>query len=55
LRHAHWVRGGAGRRVGEAIAADRVVHVRLVVGRVEVLAVPAAGEGGNRGEISLGS
>lgn len=44
LGHADRVRGRAGRGVHEAIGADGVVHVGLVVGGVEVHAVPAAVE-----------
>ncbi len=42
LRHADRVARGARRRVGEALASDRVVHVALVVWGIEVLAVPAS-------------
>jgi len=42
LRHADGVGSRARGRVGEAVAGDGVVHVRLVVWAVEVLAVPAA-------------
>ena len=41
LGHADGVRSRAGAAVLERLL-DRVVHVRLVVGRVEVLAIPAA-------------
>jgi len=44
LRDADGVRRGAGRSVGEALRVNRVVHVRLVVGAVKVLAVPARSE-----------
>jgi len=41
LRHADRVRVWACGSVREAIRVDSVVHVRLVVGAVEVLAIPA--------------
>ncbi|KJR83613.1 uncharacterized protein SPSK_04359 [Sporothrix schenckii 1099-18] len=44
LRHAHRVRRRAGPRVRKTVRVDRVVHVRLVVGAVQVLAVPAGRE-----------
>ena len=46
LGDADGVRRGTGGRVGEALGGDGVVHVGLVVGGVEVFAVPAAGWGG---------
>jgi hypothetical protein len=36
------VRGWAGSGVGESFALDSVVHVRLVIGAVEVLTIPAS-------------
>lgn len=43
LRHAHRMGGGACTGRGEGFFG-RVVHVVLVVGRVDVLAVPASNE-----------
>jgi len=42
LGHADGVAGRAGGGVGEALAGDGVVHVRLMVRTVEALAVPAS-------------
>jgi len=42
LWDAHGVGGRAGGCVVEVLGVDRVVHVRLVVGRIEGLAIPAA-------------
>ena len=42
LRHAHWMRGRAGTCWLEA-ALGRVIHMRLMIGWIEVLAVPTAG------------
>ena len=42
LRHSDGVGFGAGRSVVEVLGVDRVVHVRLVVWAIEVLAVPAS-------------
>lgn len=43
LRHANGVGGRAGGGVRKAVLCDGVVHVRLVVGAVKVLAIPASG------------
>lgn len=43
LRHANWVGGRAWWSICEAVACDRVVHVRLVVRAVKVFAIPASG------------
>ena len=42
LGHADGMAGGASRGVGESIIFDGVEHMRLVVGGIKVLAVPAS-------------
>jgi len=42
LGYPNGVGCGASRGVGETLAGDRVVHVALVVGAVQALAVPAS-------------